>query len=95
MSRKCVTGEISPKGAREGTHRPFPDYNIPGPPYHNYVRFNVSARSDTRRPTDCGSSDARCTKSQLIIATVAATVTATAVAAAAAAASASAAASSF
>jgi len=47
-----VTGEISPKGAREGTHRPFPNCKITWPPNHNNKRFNVSARSDARRPTD-------------------------------------------
>ena len=59
---KWVTEEINPKGAREGTHRPFPNYNITGPRNHNNKRFNVSARSDARRPTDSDSSVARCTK---------------------------------
>ena len=62
--------------------RPFPDYNITGPPDHDNKRFNVSARSNARRPTNSDSSFARCTKNSLIIAAVVATVTATAVAAA-------------
>ena len=83
---ESVTGEDSSKGAREGTHRPFPNYNITGPPITLISAFNVSARSDARQPTDCDSSVARCTKNWLIITAVVAAVTATAVAAAAAAA---------
>jgi len=78
-----VTGEISSKGAREGTHRPVPNYKITWTPNHNNKRFNVSARSDARQPTD-GQLVARSLHhEQLIIAAaVVATVTATAVAAA-------------
>ena len=68
---------------------PFGNYNITGPPNHDNKRFNVSAQSDARQPTDCDSSVARCTMNWLIIATVVAAVTATAVAAAAAAAASS------
>jgi len=86
LSRSESQGRLAQREPGKEPTDLFPDYNITGPPTMIISAFNVSARSDARRPTGCGSSVARCTKNWLIIATVVATVTATAVAAAAAAA---------